>query len=65
MNAFYNTVNDFSKKCNTSEILVFFAIGHVIIGVAQWRNFWVKDRVEDSTISKRETSIKLTSHYSP
>ena len=34
MNKYYNTVNDFTIKCNTSEILDIFFIGHVIIDMA-------------------------------
>ena len=35
MNKHYYTVNDFPIKCNSSEILAFFFIGHVIMGVAR------------------------------
>ena len=41
MNKFHNTVNDFTIKCNTSEILDFFFMGHMIMGVAWLRHFGV------------------------
>ena len=65
MNKFHNIDNDFTIKCNTSEILDFSFIGHEIMGVAWWRNFLVKDSVSNSTMSKREKLIKLNSATSP
>ena len=65
MNKFHNTTNDFMIKCNTSEILDFFFIGHVIWAWLDDVIFWVKDWVKNSTMSKREKLIKLISSYCP